>query len=39
MDIECRDIDVENAKKMGSINGIMLIKSPAQLNKILGTTK
>jgi dihydromethanopterin reductase (acceptor) len=34
IDIECRDLDVANAKKLGSINGIIIIKSPDQLNKI-----
>jgi dihydromethanopterin reductase (acceptor) len=39
IDLECRDLDVANAKKMGSIKGITVIKSPAQLNAILGKTK
>jgi dihydromethanopterin reductase (acceptor) len=39
IDIECRDIDVANAKKMASIKGITVITSPAQLNAILGKTK
>ena len=39
IDIECRDIDVANAKKLGSIRGITIIKSPAQINKTLGKTK
>jgi dihydromethanopterin reductase (acceptor) len=39
IDLECRDIDVANAKKTGSIKGITIITSPAQLNKILGKTK
>lgn len=39
MDIECRDIDVANAKKMASIDGITVIKSPAQLSKVLGKAK
>jgi len=39
IDIECRDIDVANAKKMESIEGITVIKSPVQISKILGKTK
>jgi len=39
IDIECRDLDVANAKKLGAIKGITVITSPAQLNKILEKTK
>jgi dihydromethanopterin reductase (acceptor) len=39
IEIECRDLDVANAKKMESIKGITVITSPAQLNMILVKTK
>lgn len=39
IDIECRDLDVANARKMESIAGIAVVKSPAELNKVVRETK
>jgi dihydromethanopterin reductase (acceptor) len=39
IEIECRDLDVKNAKSMSSIRGIALIKDPAQLGKIFQKVK